>query len=153
MACYKRKGYKYVSGHYEKPNFPLVGEVSASDSSTVAPVPPKESPTIHTGTPESPNRSADKISMAGIAENAIGSSLVSTAKYLIHYMPMMVLIRELHEVLVAQPRRILQQQTKGMGIGMQPMSFPSSPPPSQPLNTKRLGIDTNPFNGGMMMGT
>lgn len=91
--------------------------------------------------------------MAGISVNAIGSGLVSTAKHLMHDKPMMEMIRELDEVLVAQPRRVFQQQTMQMGMGMHPMPMPSASPPPQPLNTKRLGIDANPFNGGMMMGT
>ena len=151
MACYKRKGYTYVSGHYEKPQSASLGDMPDHKDMTVVSVPQKSSPVAKVSKPESPGRSAEKISVMGIAENAIGSGLVSTAKYIMHDKPMMEMIRELHEVLVAQPKRILQQQTKGMG--MQPMPFPSSSSSSHPLNTQRLGIDANPFNGGMMMGT
>jgi hypothetical protein len=131
MACYKRKGYTYVSGHYKKPQSTSIGEVPDHKGMTGVPVPQNASRGAQVSKPESPGRSADKPSVMGIAENAIGSGLVSTAKYLMHDKSMMEMIRELHEVLVAQPRRILQQQTKGMG--MQPMPFPSSPS-SQPLN-------------------
>lgn len=175
MACYKRKGYTYVSGHYKKPQLETVGEVLVYRSVSVSPEPPETSAKVPVGKQQLTTKGVDAITVTGIAENAIGSGIVATAKYLMHDMPMMELIKELHEVLVALPRRISQQQAKQMAKGMnsasqnqlqqskqsghksasnQPLSNQANSAISQQLNTKRLGIDPNPFKSGeMMMGT
>ena len=125
---------------------------------------------------QSHTRRADEVSAAGVKENVIGSGLVAAGMYLLHDRPMMELIKELHEVLVAQPRRLQQQQDKqtmkmGMGMiqphvrnqpsgspafGMQPSPKPNKPGPLTPhqLNMQRMGLDPNLFkekDDGMML--
>jgi hypothetical protein len=180
MACYKRKGYRYVSGHYHKPQVSTLG-YAAADSLATSLIPAAPTPSqvpVPSDTQEHTPFQSQGVRGSGVLETVLGAGAVAAGKYLLHDRPLMEMVKELYEVLVAKPRRLMQQQQRnqnpmGMGIGfdqfpklgeaptkptgtVSPAPTPKGSPPltSHQLNMKKLGLDTKPFrekDDGMLL--
>ena len=175
MACYQRKGYAYVSGHYKKPQ-QLAGVIVNSDSLSLAPMPalplPSQVPT-HTELQESTPPQAKGMTGSGVMEAVVGSGVVAVGEYFAFYQPMLKQMKEMRQMLDVMGRKLNAIQhnyqtnpAMGMGVGQkQPLQFkpvpakpaggmPASPapkpvPPLTPhqLNMKKLGLDPMPIGG------
>ena len=126
MACYRRKGYVYQSGHYIKdtpaflgkdPSMESVGALPCTNSTSVIPVNFADSG--QSGMKDLSVRRSDEITMAGVLENAIGSGIVAIGKHMIFDREEAKNVKETREAVkeILQLLR-LQQQTAQAGQGI-----------------------------------
>ena len=146
MACYRRKGYVYQSGHYIKESSAPLGKASVlksdvahscTDIPTVVPV--TFSDTEQTGMKDLSVRRVDEISMAGVLENAIGSGIVAIGKHILFDRDEAKIIKEtlstVREILrlvrlqqqPAQPGQGILQPKKGIGRQLLPPVVKTNP--------------------------
>lgn len=147
MACYKRKGYTYISGHYAKLQPAMVGTVPAVAAAVaitdpLTPLMPLTTISQNTSPPIGmqpvPARKSNEVSMAGIAENLIGASAVELAKYLLHDQQLMAHVKEILKRVIAIDQKLQPQKQQLQGQVVQAVKYPQQfqQPIQSPLTPK-----------------
>ena len=163
MACYKRKGYTYISGHYAKPLPAAIGEVGTVKTELTTTVPSRTVQLANPAAPqvpapagmeELPLRRSNEVTMGGVTENVIGSGIVAAGQYLFILQPLMDQVKQIHHKISVIERRLQPQQShvqqakqatgQSVKFGNQTITQPSFSAPLTPIEQlkKRMGLDS-----------
>ncbi|WP_224995939.1 hypothetical protein [Cesiribacter sp. SM1] len=171
MACYKRKGYTYVSGHYQKAIHPVINAIGAESlypTPMPAPSMPSQVPAQNVLQETAPPQT-NGMTGSGIMESMVGAGAVALGEYFAFYQPMLVQMKEMRQMLNAMGLKLnaIQQDRQTNPLmsfsGIQPIDQqppiikggnpptqgikPQKEPPLTPhqLTIQRLGLDPNKY--------
>lgn len=147
MASYKRKGYTYVSGRYVKPDTNKQEDLGSPAVTSLEPAKLAAPPAMMAmpdpkGMGVGMPRSSEEITLAGIAENAIGASIVAVGTHLVVGQYTEKTLQEIRALLL----KLLSLQQQGQGnfqptkmvirglpksAGIKPIDKPAPPKPNK----------------------